>query len=186
MPRYAIYFTPEPTSALALAGNSWLGRSPVDVEDGGSARAACPFPVDADWLWTMTASPRRYGFHATLKAPMHLAAGTLPEDFIARVKAWAAERPVTKVRLQCATLGQFVALKPADQTSTDTLRDLAGACVREFEDYRAPLAGLVAIDRVAVFEEPEPGLDFFVRARAPFAGAHDCSPTVTDASEHRQ
>ena len=173
MPRYAIYFTPEPTSALALAGNSWLGRSPVDVEDGGSARAACPFPVDADWLWTMTASPRRYGFHATLKAPMHLAAGTLPEDFIARVKAWAAERPVTKVRLQCATLGQFVALKPADQTSTDTLRDLAGACVREFEDYRAPLAGLVAIDRVAVFEEPEPGLDFFVRARAPFAGAHD-------------
>lgn len=235
MPRYAIYFTPKPSSTLAQAGSTWLGRNPYDKADTGSDTAARKLRVDADWLRKMTASPRRYGFHATLKAPMHLMPGLSAEDFVAKVQAWAAKRRSAEVYLQCATLGRFVALRPADHPSSEALKDLASACVVEFDDCRAPLSqadlerrlatGLsprqveqlhqwgypyvfdefrfhmtlsrsvadkaelerlavlakhwfarplthsVTIDCITVFEEPDAGRDFIVRATAPFADA---------------
>jgi hypothetical protein len=70
--RYAIYWAPDPADPLHAAGATWLGRDP---ETG----AACPQP-DFSGLAALTADPRRYGFHATLKPPLRLRAGRTYED----------------------------------------------------------------------------------------------------------
>ena len=61
--RYAIYFTPGETDPLTRAAERWIGRSAFSD--------AVPAPLDAD-LAFHTASARRYGFHATMKAPFRL------------------------------------------------------------------------------------------------------------------
>ena len=68
-PRYAVYWTPPADHPLWRAGCDWLGR---DAE-----RAQVDRPGEGPEA--LTRAPRRYGFHATLKAPMRLrgAADTL-------------------------------------------------------------------------------------------------------------
>ena len=68
-PRYAIYYTAAQGSALDRFGASLLG---YDAHGGDDL----PFPdgLPLDWR-DLTQDPRKYGFHATLKAPMALADG---------------------------------------------------------------------------------------------------------------
>ena len=66
-PRYAMYFAAGADSALSRFGAGLLG---YDAHTGDEV----PFPdvalrVAPDWH-DITADPRKYGFHATLKAPM--------------------------------------------------------------------------------------------------------------------
>jgi hypothetical protein len=66
--RYAIYFAPQ-EAPLARFGAAWLGW-----DLAAAARVAHPPAVGVD-VAGVTETPRRYGFHATLKPPMRLAAG---------------------------------------------------------------------------------------------------------------
>jgi hypothetical protein len=62
--RVAIYYAPLPDDPLTSLSSSWLGRDPRSGE-----------PVrhpDLDGIAEVTAEPRMYGFHATLKPPMRL------------------------------------------------------------------------------------------------------------------
>jgi ribose 1,5-bisphosphokinase len=70
--RYALYFAPQPGSPWAEAGNGWLGR---DAERGIDIAQAQVPRIPAVLLSQLTSGARRYGFHATLKAPFHLAPG---------------------------------------------------------------------------------------------------------------
>ena len=70
--RYAIYFAPPPASPLARFGRQWLGR---DAETGEAVATPAHAGVAPERLAAWTASPRRYGFHATLKPPFRLADG---------------------------------------------------------------------------------------------------------------
>ena len=92
--RFAIYAAPGTGSADAAGAllrekaEQWLGRSvsgdPVTPGvPAGWTRAA----VDA-----ITVSARRYGFHATLKAPFRLAEGRTAEELDAAVARFAAGR----------------------------------------------------------------------------------------------
>uniref|UniRef100_UPI0025923DAA DUF1045 domain-containing protein n=1 Tax=uncultured Methylobacterium sp. TaxID=157278 RepID=UPI0025923DAA len=105
-PRYALYFTPKPGTDLARFGNAVLGydnHSGVEV----------PRPEGMADLADVTDSPRRYGFHATLKAPMRLAPGTAEADLLAAAETLAADHPPVPVGLlRVATLGAFTALIP--------------------------------------------------------------------------
>ena len=85
--RSAVYdLGPEP---LAQAGAEWLGwdaRSGQAVPAGGGE-------------WTRT--PRRYGFHATIKAPFRLAEGALAEtlsDCFAALRARLAPLALPRLR----------------------------------------------------------------------------------------
>ncbi len=131
--RYALYFAPPPESALARLGASWLGRdaSTGTVEQATPALAGCrPLPE-------LTAAPRRYGLHGTLKAPMRLAPGCNADDLIETAAAWAARRgPVDLGRLQLAALGPFLALVPRQQPPA--LERFAADLVRDFDRFRAP------------------------------------------------
>jgi putative phosphonate metabolism protein len=134
-PRYAIYFSPAKHSAWWNFGAHWLGRDEHD-------NTALPQPAVADIgpedLKALTAEPRRYGIHATLKAPFHLSAGHQEADLVARLGRLAQTlAPVALGPLQLATLGNFVALVP--QAPPADLQTLAAACVTGLDDLRAPL-----------------------------------------------
>jgi putative phosphonate metabolism protein len=128
MKRYALYFAP-PRGLLADAAARWLGR---DAETG----ARCTQPTSM--LEPLTLSARRYGFHATLKAPFRLAEGLTKEDLIAAVDVFAAtKRPIVLEGLQVASIGGFLALIPEGDTTE--LNAFAASVVEQFERFRAPM-----------------------------------------------
>lgn len=135
-PRYAVYFAPHRDTALWRAASSLIGRDAV----GG---AALPFPAiapcaAADWA-ELTAEPRRYGFHATLKAPFELTDAADEAMLIAAARAFAVtQRRFTIADLVVRTLTSFVALVP-DRPNDDVL-SLGADCVVAFEPFRAPLS----------------------------------------------
>ena len=133
--RYAIYFSPAKHSPWWDFGAHWLGRDECDDQALAQPELTHIGPTD---LNSITAEPRRYGFHATLKAPFHLREGLSLDDLVTRMRALASTlRPVTLGPLQVVSLGDFVALMPI--TPTEELATLAAACVVELDDLRAPL-----------------------------------------------
>ncbi|MEM9343878.1 MAG: DUF1045 domain-containing protein [Pseudomonadota bacterium] len=129
--RYAIYYLPE-DKALASFGAAWLGW---DVAQGAPVRH---MDIDGIDLATVTVTPRKYGFHGTLKAPFRLAPGQTPEDLATACATLAASHPpVTIAGLQIAPLGDFLALIPTDDSPD--LATLAARCVTDLDRFRAPL-----------------------------------------------
>lgn len=135
--RYAIYAAPPSGSALADLGNRWLGR---DVVTGAALdRPPLPDGLTAQGADALTAGPRHYGFHGTLKAPFALRAGTTRDDLIAAVDRFAERRtPILVPSLTVASLGRFVALVPS--APCEALNSLAADCVESFDGFRAPPA----------------------------------------------
>lgn len=134
--RYAIYFAPAKASPWWLFGTHWLGRNAFE-----DAPLTMPQTLQfaPDELLAITAEPRRYGFHATLKAPFRLSDKHTVDDLIERTLALAARlAPISLGTLQAQSLGKFVALLP-ERTPTE-LAALAAACVMELDDLRAPLS----------------------------------------------
>jgi putative phosphonate metabolism protein len=132
--RYAIYFAPEAGSALGRFGAGWLGW---DAEAG---RAAGPLAVPGlpRPAEEITAAPRRYGFHATLKAPFRLVDGMGAEDLAAAAGRLAAgHRAFVMPRLALVALGRFLALVPAE--ACPPLDALAAECVTGLDGFRAPM-----------------------------------------------
>ncbi len=126
--RHAVYWAPAPEHALWAAGCSWLGR---DARAGQCLTPPARPGVLAPW---------RYGFHATLKAPITLACGAQVDDWLAAVRALAARHSAFDMPpLQVATLSGFVALRPLHTPgATHPLRRLADACVLDLDCWRAP------------------------------------------------
>ena len=133
-PRYALYYAPRPGEALAVTASQWLGRDP----ETGQARALRPIPGFAmDRLVEITAEPRLYGFHGTLKAPIGLTDGVSERDFLDAVGRFAAGgRAFAIPALELAALSDFLALVPAARCTE--LQDLADRCVVEFDEFRRP------------------------------------------------
>lgn len=133
--RYAIYYTPERDDPLGQVAERWLGRSAFG-EEAPAPRAVGSF--SAAEVAFHTAAPRRYGFHATLKAPFRLAEGKSEGDLINALSQFTAARePFTVERIELARLGNFFALVPAGPSPE--LDALAGDVVTAFEPFRAPL-----------------------------------------------
>ena len=135
-PRYAIYYAPDPGSPLWQFGSAVIG---YDAATGLDAPFPPGEPFDAtDWR-RLTEEPRRYGFHATLAAPFHLADGATEEELLRTARHVASGRAAIAVpELRVEALGAFVALVPAEPTPG--LGALAADCVRGFGPLRAPLS----------------------------------------------
>lgn len=133
--RYAIYFAPAKNTPWWDFGAHWLGRDEHD-------NTALPQPVVAGIppteLASITQTPGRYGFHATLKAPFRLAAGLDEIDLITGLRTLAQTlRPIALGPLHVTALGNFVALIP--RTPPAGLQVLAEICVTGLDHFRAPL-----------------------------------------------
>lgn len=133
--RYAIYYAPPVTSPLWALATDWLGRDSLTGATPELNIAGLSFAT----RFAMTHAARRYGFHATIKAPMALDGKLEPKDLDRALKAWsAANVPVGIGRLVLKPIGGFLALVPAEQTAG--LTEFAGRVVADFDGFRAPLA----------------------------------------------
>jgi phosphonate metabolism protein PhnN/1,5-bisphosphokinase (PRPP-forming) len=131
--RYALYYAPETGSAWWRFGCGWLGR----CAEGGSAvpRGAIE-GIDPATFESLTAAPRRYGFHATLKPPFRLARGASLASLAQALERFCARQTAFRVSsLEVVELDDFLALVP---TATDPRIDtLAASCVRGLDRFRA-------------------------------------------------
>jgi uncharacterized protein DUF1045 len=85
----------------------------------------------------VTASPRQYGLHATLKPPFHLADGLSADRLMDAIKTLTATyRPFTLPPLEVGVLSDFIALRT--QWSSSELQSLADRCVVELDRFRRP------------------------------------------------
>lgn len=128
--RYGLYVVPE--GGLYRAGADWLGWDSV-----AGARTVPPdLPGLPDSAEALTATPRKYGFHGTVKPPFHLAHGTSAAALDAAAREFCASRaPVTIPVLTLRRLGRFIAIVPAAPSAA--LADLAGATVAALDPFRA-------------------------------------------------
>ena len=131
--RTALYFTPARDHPLVHAAVAWLGR---DAFGEHAAKGPGIGAIGPDEWAQLTASPRRYGFHATIKAPFALATGKSVADLDAALQAYCMQTPPLEIpRLHLARLGSFFALVPGEPSAE--LQAFAGDCVRAFEPFRA-------------------------------------------------
>jgi hypothetical protein len=92
-----------------------------------------------DEMHHLTQEPRRYGWHATLKAPVALADGVTPQQWYDRLTTLANQLPpVTLPPLVVRRLGHFLAL--VIDGDDQQVQALAAACVTRLHDLAAPLS----------------------------------------------
>ncbi len=133
--RYAIYYTPPQNHPLTSAASRWLGR---DAFSGTPVAQPPAGAMSGEDLAFHTASPRRYGFHATLKAPFELAADRTEDELLTAFDGFcAAAAPFTIPRIVVRQLSGFFAIVP--ETPVAPLQRLAEEAVTAFDAFRAPL-----------------------------------------------
>lgn len=160
-PRFAIYFVPAADSALYRFGAAVLGYDCYTGEtvarslgacsgkslpqrkrgvDTGYPKRTCANAIEAEADWAaLTAEPRRYGFHATLKAPFRLRDDYHEANLVAQMRALAAS-VVDPPRIEPVVdlIAGFVAIVPRAPSSA--LDRLAADCVTRLDGFRAPMA----------------------------------------------
>ncbi len=135
MKRYAIYYAPG-AGGFADAAAAWLGYDPVAGCDVPHPRIEGLPRALAD----LTADPRKYGFHGTIKAPFRLAEGVTIADLQNAVGVLAATNAAVEMPdLWLINLEGFAAFVPGGDPAR--LMALAADVVRGIEPCRAPLTG---------------------------------------------
>ena len=130
--RYAIYYAPQ-AGTFADATAAWLGwDAAAGLHVAHPDIAGLPKPI-AD----LTATPRKYGFHGTIKPPFHLAPGTNATDLRAACATLAGRlAPMVLPGLTLVDLHGFVALVPKGDSTARAA--LAAQVVMTLDAFRAP------------------------------------------------
>ena len=133
--RYAVYFVPNVEQHWWSQASQWLGRCAVSQQ----FKAQPPVTeVSATRFAELTEHPRRYGFHATMRAPFVLASQYQPGDLVAHVSALCQHlKPFVLPRLRVTLLDQFLALVP--ERAVEQIARLEEQCVTQLNDYAQPL-----------------------------------------------
>jgi putative phosphonate metabolism protein len=135
-PRYAIYYVPAAQSALYRFGSELLG---YDCYSGLEIDFPQALPVPEPGWRALTQEPRRYGFHATLKAPFRLADGAAEADLVEAFHAFCRSKAEPAIFTPVvASIEGFIAIAPTG--NEPTVDRLAAACVTVFDRFRAPLS----------------------------------------------
>jgi len=125
--RYAIYYIPD--LPLFQIGSDWLGWNSITGQET---------LLSADHR-RITARPRKYGFHATVKPPFSLASHSTQGDLQDAFQTFCATvSPATGGTLKISRLGRFLAMTQDVQSNEVT--ELAASTVSHFEKFRAPLS----------------------------------------------
>lgn len=134
--RYALYFAPEQNSPWWQAGCQWLGRDPASAT--ALPQTTCE-GVTATAFHQLTSDARRYGFHATLKAPFRLAEGCTHTQLDTALRDFCQQQhSLTIPAPRVEWMGSFLALRPHGDVSA--IHRLAMDCVSSFDHFRAPLS----------------------------------------------
>ncbi|MBU4526656.1 MAG: DUF1045 domain-containing protein [Desulfomicrobium sp.] len=132
--RYAIYFTPPERSELECICSTVLGRC---ARTGTVLKQPTIPGIEPTRLTELTASPRHYGLHATLKPPFFLTdthdeTGLLESAAMIASKIQSFDLP----GLELARIGSFLALTLTGPCPE--LEDLARICVTVSDPFRRP------------------------------------------------
>jgi putative phosphonate metabolism protein len=134
--RYAIYFVPDARSDLYRCGSAIIG---YDCYAGGTIAFPAALKREVPNWRELTNEPRRYGFHATLKAPFRLREPATEARLIEAAQNFARHRDSVRiVKPVVRLLDGFVAIVPAEPVAA--LDALAAACTTSFDSYRAPIS----------------------------------------------
>jgi putative phosphonate metabolism protein len=134
-PRFAIYFVPAPDTVLYHFGAAVLG---YDCYTGEPLAHPPDVALSATEWAALTAEPRPYGFHATLKAPFRLRRECDPDALLAGVRALAASvATMPTLAPVVGLIGGFVAIVP--RTPSPPVERLAADCVTALDRFRRPM-----------------------------------------------
>lgn len=132
--RAAIFFTPPPDHPLTAAAARWLGR---DAFSGAEIPQASVGGFGMGEIRDLTAFPRRYGFHATLKPPFRLVGGRMIEELDRGLEIFSRGLAPIRIRaLRIERIGSFFALTPS--APIEAVDTLAADVVQYFDPFRAP------------------------------------------------
>jgi hypothetical protein len=137
--RYAIYFVPAAQSRLYRFGCTILG---YDCYTGETMKYC-----QLEWE-KLTREPRRYGFHATLKAPFHLSHACTEAQLVSAFSSFAGlDQALPRITPVIRTLGGFAAIVPLHHEPA--IDALAMKCTTLFDAFRAPMSAQERAKRVA-------------------------------------
>lgn len=112
----------------------WLG---YDAASGTLLMQASAPPLEDRQLRELTSHPRRYGAHATLKAPFRLAVQYREDELLTAVEHFAGRcSAFTLPPLHIDRTKSFVALTLSRPEAR--VNAIADACTVEFDHFRAP------------------------------------------------
>lgn len=134
--RCAVYFAPNLHSPWGQAGGEWLGRCAATSKN-------LPQPslvgISSEEQLAFTSEPRRYGWHATLKAPFSLSPGETVSSLLSGLEMVAKTLSAFDMpTLQVSTHGGFMALRPRGDVTA--INHVAATCVKELHRFAAPLS----------------------------------------------
>ena len=133
--RYAVYFCPAPDTNWGIAGAQWLGRCAVTGKKNQQLQLS---GIDPELFSSLTSHPKRYGWHATLKAPFKLVPEHDVGDLLLKMHQLAKSlKPFDLPRLGVSTKGGFLSLRPTE--ISEQLNDAAAICVRDLHSFALPL-----------------------------------------------
>jgi hypothetical protein len=123
--RYAIYWLPSVSSPMEEFARQWFG-------------GANDFGLGSELAARAVRTPKRYRFHATIKAPFRLIPGALPEELSAELERFCARRRrIVTAPLALERFSRYLTLCPSGRRAE--LEWLASECVVHFDRFRAPL-----------------------------------------------
>jgi hypothetical protein len=162
-PRYAIYFVPPARSDLYRFGARFLGYDCYSGDDLGH-------PPDiglAATAWEeLTREPRRYGFHATLKAPFRLLPPFTEANLVAELDRFIAlPRASVSVEPTIRAIERFIAIVPRGTSAA--VDQLAADCETVFDRFRRPPTPQERDRRVAAGACARPVMMAFVAGTEP-------------------
>lgn len=128
--RLAIYHLPD--GDLGRFGSQWLGW---DARHG----RALPHPDLALPIPELVATPARYGFHATLKAPFRLAESATTAEVAGALRAICPHLSAFAMPVALRDDWGFMALRPAGPPPPELIA-LEAALVTRLDHLRAPLS----------------------------------------------
>jgi hypothetical protein len=147
--RYAVYFSGEPLGDFWRLGSQWLGRCatglPVD-------NLPSILGLDPQVHQRMTTHPKRYGWHATLKAPFSLREEISFNDLDESMQKLANDLQIFQLpSLVVQKMKIFLALAPIESTQCcNVLKATASKCVTDLHPLTRPLnEGEIAYRRSA-------------------------------------
>jgi hypothetical protein len=133
--RYAVYFCPSSNSKWGSAGSTWLGR---DVDADKLLEQVSITGLSSQTVKDVTHAPRRYGWHATLKAPFELVAETSLEELSDSVSRIARDfEPFVLPPMQIRALDGFLACTPSEESRN--VHRLANRLTMELQVHANPL-----------------------------------------------
>lgn len=133
MKRLAVYFAPR-SGEFATRSAEWLGWDAATGKD----LAQPDLPGLPRSAFQLTADPRRYGFHGTLRAPFRPGDGVTVDDVQSRLAGLAARlSPVACAGLHLENIDGFLAFTPLGCEAA--LLEIAARVVEATNDLRAPL-----------------------------------------------